>query len=122
MDKSRRFGLPNIEDLTKNQEKIMALPNEGRYLIAGGPGTGKSVMALFRIKRLQREQKMYHCLVYNKLLNESNQQLADAHDTVTTQIHLATYLDWFNNQIYKKIFHKTVPRINITENYNLLKT
>ncbi|OBX87196.1 AAA family ATPase [Moraxella nonliquefaciens] len=117
MDKSRRFGLPNIEDLTKNQEKIMALPNEGRYLIAGGPGTGKSVVALFRIKRLQREQKMYHCLVYNKLLNESNQQLADAHDTATTQIHLATYLDWFNNQIYKKIFHKTVPRINITENY-----
>lgn len=123
MDKSRRFGLPNIEDLTKTQERVMALPSEGCYLIAGGPGTGKSVVALFRVKKLQREAKAYHCLVYNTLLNESNQQLAKSteqsggQEKLIEKVNLATYIGWFNNQIYKEIFNEKAPRLNITPVY-----
>ena len=42
----RRFELPGIQDLSKEQEAARALPRRGRHLIVGGPGTGKSVLAL----------------------------------------------------------------------------
>lgn len=123
MDRFRRFSLPNIEDLTKTQESVIALPSEGRYLVAGGPGTGKSVVALFRVRRLQYEEKTYHCLVYNTLLNESNQQLAKytkqsgSQDKLIEEMNLDTYIRWFNNKIYKAIFNEKAPRINITPVY-----
>lgn len=71
----RRFELPGIQDLTKEQEAVRALPLEGRHLIVGGPGTGKSIMALLRARRLEREGREYCFLVYNHLLNSANRQL-----------------------------------------------
>ena len=51
---SRAFRLPNIEELNKDQERVRLLPPEGCYLVVGGPGTGKSVVALLRARRLHR--------------------------------------------------------------------
>ena len=72
---ARVFTLPDIDDLTKEQDAIIDLPLEGQYLIVGGPGTGKSVVALMRARRLAREQQKYVCLAYNKTLLKSNEQL-----------------------------------------------
>ena len=47
----RKFELPGIQDLGKEQEAARALPREGQHLIVGGPGTGKSVLALIRARR-----------------------------------------------------------------------
>jgi DNA helicase-2/ATP-dependent DNA helicase PcrA len=44
----REFNLPGIQDLSKEQEDARALPKQGQHLIIGGPGTGKSVLALLR--------------------------------------------------------------------------
>ncbi|MCY4542663.1 MAG: ATP-binding domain-containing protein [Rhodobacteraceae bacterium] len=71
----RKFELPGIQDLSKEQEAARALPKEGQHLIIGGPGTGKSVLALIRSKRLQREGDDYLFLVYNHLLNNASKQL-----------------------------------------------
>lgn len=71
----RKFELPGIQELTKEQEAVRALPLEGRHLIVGGPGTGKSIMALLRARRLEREGREYCFLVYNHLLNSANRQL-----------------------------------------------
>lgn len=71
----RKFELPGIQDFTKEQEAVRALPLEGRHLIVGGPGTGKSIMALLRARRLEREGREYCFLVYNHLLNTANRQL-----------------------------------------------
>ena len=35
----RRFQLPGIQDLSKEQERVRALPFEGQHLVIGGPGT-----------------------------------------------------------------------------------
>ena len=51
----RKFELPGIQDLSKEQEAARALPSEGQHLIVGGPGTGKSVLALIRGRRHARE-------------------------------------------------------------------
>ena len=38
MAATRKFELPGIQDLTKEQELIRALPKAGQHLIVGGPG------------------------------------------------------------------------------------
>ena len=71
----RRFELPGIQDLGKEQEAARALPKEGQHLIVGGPGTGKSVLALLRARRHHRERDDYRFLVFNHLLDRSSGQL-----------------------------------------------
>ena len=71
----RRFQLPGIQDLSKEQERVRALPFEGQHLIIGGPGTGKSVMALLRAKALDDDKLDYRFLVFNHLLMQSSKKL-----------------------------------------------
>lgn len=71
----REFNLPGIQDLSKEQEDARALPKQGRHLVIGGPGTGKSVLALLRSRRHQQDKDDYVFLVYNKLLNQASRQL-----------------------------------------------
>ena len=80
VDRTRRFVLPGIQDLSKDQDEALALPLEGQYLIIGGPGTGKSVVALLRARRLATGEKRYRILVYNHLLNGSNKHLFGSTD------------------------------------------
>ena len=68
----REFNLPGIQDLSKEQEDARALPKQGQHLIIGGPGTGKSVLALLRSRRHQQDKDDYIFLVYNKLLNQAS--------------------------------------------------
>lgn len=85
----RVFKLPGIQDLSKEQERARALPLNGQHLIIGGPGTGKSVLALLRAKRLAAEQRDYQFLVFNRLLNRSNMQLFG------TRLDSKTWRRWF---------------------------
>jgi DNA helicase II / ATP-dependent DNA helicase PcrA len=74
-DRTRRFTLPGIHELNKDQDEALALPMKGQHLIIGGPGTGKSVVALLRARRLEEANMTYGVLVYNKLLHHSNSHL-----------------------------------------------
>ena len=44
--------LPTYQDLSKEQDAINNLPLEGTYLVTGPPGTGKTVMALYRAQMI----------------------------------------------------------------------
>ncbi|MDE0347301.1 MAG: hypothetical protein OXI66_16205, partial [Boseongicola sp.] len=88
----RKFELPGIQDLSKEQEAVRALPKEGQHLIVGGPGTGKSVVALIRARRHQREGDDYLFLVFNHLLNRASSQLFGK------DIASETWDAWFRNR------------------------
>ena len=75
MAKRKKFYLPGIQDLSKEQEDARALPRDGQHLIIGGPGTGKSVLALLRSRRHHEDDDSYVFLIYNHLLNQASQQL-----------------------------------------------
>jgi len=75
VDRARKFSLPGIHELNKDQDEALALPVEGQHLIVGGPGTGKSVVALLRAHRLNEANRTYGTLVYNQLLHHSNRHL-----------------------------------------------
>lgn len=100
----RRFQLPGIQDLSKEQEDARALPMGGQHLIVGGPGTGKSILALLRAHRLTQQKNEYVFLVYNHLLNESSKQLLEG------QLVSETWQRWFVN-LYEKICSESIPTL-----------
>ena len=105
----RRFELPGIQDLSKEQEAARALPNEGQHLIVGGPGTGKSVLALIRAGRHQRERDDYLFLVFNHLLDRASVQLFGS--GLASKTWIAWFLDTF-----KEITNEPVPRLESGNN------
>lgn len=106
VDRTREFALPGINDLNKDQDEALALPLDGQHLIVGGPGTGKSVVALLRARRLAAEGKRYRILVYNHLLNASNVHLYGS----SQPLEAKTWDKWFRD-LYKHIFDKRVPTL-----------
>ena len=101
---SRAFRLPNIEELNKDQERVRLLPPEGCYLIVGGPGTGKSVVALLRARRLHRTggPRGYVFLVYNRLLLEASRELCV--DGLTAE----AWISWFK-RLFEAMLHQPCP-------------
>lgn len=100
----RKFNLPGIQDLSKEQEDARALPKQGQHLIIGGPGTGKSVLALLRARRHQQDKDDYIFLVYNKLLNQASRQLFGM-DLCSQQ-----WQSWFAN-IFQAAAGKPMPKL-----------
>ena len=98
----RKFELPGVQDLSKEQEAALA-PGEGRRLIVGGPGTGKTVVALIRARRHQRAGDEYVFLVYNHLLHRASvQQFSGA-------LSSATWTAWFQER-FEAITGEAPPR------------
>ncbi len=100
----RRFELPGINELSKEQEDARALPKQGQHLIIGGPGTGKSVLALLRSRRLHQERDNYVFLVYNRLLIQASQQLFGS------GLHKAQWQSWFMN-IFSILTQNQTPTV-----------
>ncbi len=100
----RKFELPGIQDLSKEQEAARALPKEGRHLIVGGPGTGKSVLALIRTRRHQRDKDDYLFLVFNHLLDRASNQLFG--DGLVSR----TWIRWFL-ETFQDIAGRPAPRL-----------
>ena len=105
MAATRKFELPGIQDLTKEQELIRALPKAGQHLIVGGPGTGKSVVSLLRARRLAQDNEDYVFLVYNHLLHRASQQLFGEH------IASNTWTAWFI-ALFKEVMGQSAPHLS----------
>jgi DNA helicase-2/ATP-dependent DNA helicase PcrA len=100
----REFNLPGIQDLSKEQEDARALPKSGQHLIIGGPGTGKSVLALLRSRRHQQDKDNYIFLVYNTLLNQASRQLFGG------ELKSQQWQSWFRD-IFQAATNKSIPRL-----------
>ena len=108
LDRRRKFELPGIQDLSKEQEAARALPREGQHLIVGGPGTGKSVLALIRSRRHQRERDDYLFLVYNHLLDRASVQLFGG------SLASRTWIGWFLEH-FEEMANQSAPRLESDE-------
>jgi len=84
----RKFKLPGVEDLNKSQDRVLRLPEDGQFLVVGGPGTGKSVVALLRALKYHQKNN-YIFLVYNHVLHSSTNQLIDIN------LNAQTIKSWF---------------------------
>ena len=105
----RTFKLPGIQDLSKEQEDARTLPKKGQHLIIGGPGTGKSVLALLRCRHYSLDNDNYFFLVYNHLLNQASLQLSGM-TLISRQ-----WQRWFMST-FSKMTGEQVPRKNSDQN------
>ena len=99
----RRFELPGIQDLGKEQEAARALPKEGQHLVIGGPGTGKSVLALIRARRHRGDRDDYRFLVFNHLLDRASGQLFG------NGLASRTWIGWFRG-VFREAAGRSVPQ------------
>ena len=101
---TRRFELPGIQDLSKEQDAVLALPREGRHLIVGGPGTGKSVVALLRARQYRRNKVPHLFLVFNHILHQASRQLHGA------DLDSETWVSWFH-RLFFEITGELAPKL-----------
>ena len=104
---ARRYSLPNIQDLSKDQERARLRRREGCHLIVGGPGTGKSIIALLRTRRHHRAggPQDYAFLVYNHLLLEASREL------VGGAVNAHPWISWFK-AAFKRALGRPCPVID----------
>lgn len=74
---SKRINeLPQLHNLTKQQQRVLRLPLEGQHLVVGAPGTGKSVVALHRMKKYEGKELQPKVLTFNRVLAAHTSQLS----------------------------------------------
>ncbi len=90
----RIFSLPRLDQLTKDQRRVLRLKKEGQYLIVGSPGTGKSVVALLRAKKfINHENSLF--LTFNHVLSHATNQLSEEN------VNCQTAMSWFYSLYWK---------------------
>jgi len=101
----RQFKLPNYEQLSKDQDKFGRWDGRGTKLVIGGPGTGKTTVALLLAKKMSNIHRKCLCLMFNNTLKHMSSQLTQRNTTVNT------WHRWFCN-FYQKQYKKYPPELN----------
>jgi DNA helicase II / ATP-dependent DNA helicase PcrA len=71
--------MPNSRELSDEQEEIyLDAPTDGSILVAGPPGTGKTVIAFLRARTLSAKKKNVQVLMYNNVLQKYTDNITDA--------------------------------------------
>lgn len=111
----RVFSLPKDHELTKTQRRAIRAPLEGRHLVIGAPGTGKSVVALKRLEKHKLNGSVYF-LTYNHVLNHANQALTEMEE----YDNMTTAKSWLYKK-YNEIMGCNVPEIKpYLPNYDII--
>ena len=82
---------PKLSELDRDQSAIYnGAPPEGTVLIAGPPGTGKSVIAFHRAHMLQQVRRNPRVIMYNKVLA----RYASSRGNVASTVPVSTLHSW----------------------------
>jgi superfamily I DNA/RNA helicase len=99
--------LPSYQQLSKEQDKINNLPLDGSYLVVGPPGTGKTVMALYRSKMLVTRRRQPTLLMHSRLLT---QYTGTAAGELGIDGRVGSFHQWFYG-FYRAHFRRRPPQI-----------
>lgn len=97
------LNIPSYSDLALEQLDIVNLPTDRDWVIQGGPGTGKTVMAIFRAQQTAENGRTL-ILVYNRPLKLFLRKAVEG-----LNCEVQTYHEWLD-AIYYECFEKKAPR------------
>jgi len=120
--------LPAYTALDADQRNIYALKLDGRFLVEGPPGTGKSVVALHRAANYARNDRSPTVIMYSRMLKiwttsaiEIAAKEAKCTDKQIESINVQTYDSWFPSW-FKKTFNQNIPRIPVDNSLRTIPT
>ncbi len=88
------FKLPNYSDLTNQQREVVNYNPESNLVIQGYPGTGKSVLAIFKAKNFVEQEKKVLLLVFNRPLKE---YMYTGVKEASISLEIDTWHNWLKN-------------------------
>jgi len=97
--------LPSYQELSKEQDKINNLPLDKSYLVTGPPGTGKTVMALYRAQMLAKKKIPTWLLMRSRLLSQYT-------NNATKALKIGSIVDTFHawfGKLYRRYYTRNVP-------------
>lgn len=105
--------LPAYRELSREQLEINDLPLDTSALVTGPPGTGKTVMALYRANIYREADRTAKVLMYNKALVDyvNTPMDADAEGpALPTGVDATTYHS-FIAKLYWRFNHRYIPTV-----------
>lgn len=100
--------LPEYQDLSDEQRSVMNLELNRNHVIRGAPGTGKSVLALYRAQAAIREDMNVMMIMFNNTLRSYTEQAADQLSIPATRI--STLHAWFTG-FFRQRFGRGAPTL-----------
>lgn len=108
------FKLPKYSELTPSQRTIVNLPLNKNHVITGAPGTGKSVIAIYRASDMCNEGLDVLMLVYNRPLMS---YISSAVESLDIGAEVNTWQSWISG-FYRDYFGRSYPQTNGAFTYN----
>ena len=89
--------MPNSREISDEQEEIyMDAPMDGPVMVAGAPGTGKTIIAFLRAQALNKRKKSATVMMYGKVLRKYTSNVSDQQeDKVLTETLLSWAYKWW---------------------------
>ncbi|WP_020145919.1 3'-5' exonuclease [Terracoccus sp. 273MFTsu3.1] len=100
--------LPDFSALSEEQDDVLDLPLDSSVIVTGPPGTGKTIIAIWRANMLHRSERPTLLLMYGKLLSSYTQA---AVKTSGTDGVVSTYHRWFP-QFFKEAYGVSPPKVD----------
>lgn len=113
------FKLPNGSDLSEEQLDIINLPTTKDWVIKGAPGTGKTVMAIYRAGQASQasKNKPVLMLVYNNPLMRFLSTAVQGN--YYKNVEVLTYHQWLSD-IYREYGLGWVPKVDGEHNWDVI--
>jgi DNA helicase IV len=102
------LNLPEYRDLSDEQLAVMNLELDRNHVIRGAPGTGKSVLALYRAQAALNEGMRVMLIMYNNTLRSYTESAAGQLTIPATRI--STLHSWFA-KFFEEQFGTPAPRV-----------
>lgn len=99
--------IPTFQQLSKEQDKVLTVPLEQSCLITGPPGTGKTVIALYRARDLGQRSDQALLIVYSRLLS---QYMLAAAEELDVESMTKTFHSWFTG-FYRAHYATRPPQL-----------
>lgn len=101
------FRLPRYSELTDSQRTIINLPLNKNHVVTGAPGTGKSVIAIYRASDMCNAGFDVLMLVYNRPLMS---YISSAVESLDIDAEVNTWQSWISS-FYREEFGCGYPQI-----------
>ncbi|MEV7733547.1 AAA family ATPase [Streptomyces sp. NPDC088921] len=97
--------LPTLLELTPEQEAVIDIPFEGQHIVTGPPGSGKTVMAIYRAWMLATTGRQTVLITHSNLLHQYCSHFAQH---LSDQFRITTFHRWLRST-WQQNFDKPPP-------------